>query len=185
MQIWLVQDAAVNARQRTHFTPPCVSPLSSPYPFSSVEHACLSSPCVNGATCVENPMGFTCTCPNDWTGSTCAEGDFLAKDSFAHTHERSDNTQNSSFISLISSFGQMLTGSIMVTCYDKILTNLADCKPSFWPIASILVTICQQQCSSLTHVSYFSSSAPIAFSTSLVPVPVCVFHFIICAAIYR
>lgn len=38
-----------------------------------VEHACLSSPCVNGATCVENPMGFTCVCTRDWTGHICAE----------------------------------------------------------------------------------------------------------------
>ncbi|KAF3847663.1 hypothetical protein F7725_020691 [Dissostichus mawsoni] len=38
-----------------------------------VEHACLSSPCVNGATCVEDPTGFSCTCTDDWTGHTCAE----------------------------------------------------------------------------------------------------------------
>lgn len=73
----------------------CASPLSSPYPFSSVEHACLSSPCVNGATCVENPMGFTCVCTRDWTGHICAEGDFLATLLHTHTHSRSLKTLNS------------------------------------------------------------------------------------------
>ncbi|KAK5929421.1 hypothetical protein CgunFtcFv8_010652 [Champsocephalus gunnari] len=38
-----------------------------------VEHACVSSPCVNGATCVEDPTGFSCTCTDNWTGHTCAE----------------------------------------------------------------------------------------------------------------
>nr|XP_040043195.1 protein jagged-1b isoform X1 [Gasterosteus aculeatus aculeatus]XP_040043203.1 protein jagged-1b isoform X1 [Gasterosteus aculeatus aculeatus] len=38
-----------------------------------VEHACLSSPCVNGATCVEDPTGFSCTCTDGWTGHICAD----------------------------------------------------------------------------------------------------------------
>ncbi|XP_056139101.1 protein jagged-1b [Lampris incognitus] len=38
-----------------------------------VEHACLSSPCANGATCVEDPTGFSCICTDGWTGHTCAE----------------------------------------------------------------------------------------------------------------
>ncbi|XP_067102858.1 protein jagged-1-like [Osmerus mordax] len=37
-----------------------------------VEHACLSSPCVNGATCVEDPTGFSCVCTDNWTGHTCS-----------------------------------------------------------------------------------------------------------------
>ncbi|XP_028275020.1 protein jagged-1b [Parambassis ranga] len=38
-----------------------------------VEHACLSSPCMNEATCVEDPTGFSCICAEGWTGHTCAE----------------------------------------------------------------------------------------------------------------
>ncbi|XP_042269785.1 protein jagged-2 isoform X1 [Thunnus maccoyii] len=38
-----------------------------------VEHACLSSPCANGATCIEDPTGFNCICTDGWTGHTCAD----------------------------------------------------------------------------------------------------------------
>ncbi|XP_066540896.1 protein jagged-1b isoform X2 [Hoplias malabaricus] len=38
-----------------------------------VEHACLSLPCVNGATCVEDQAGFSCVCADGWTGPTCAD----------------------------------------------------------------------------------------------------------------
>lgn len=49
--------------------------------FPTVEHACLSSPCMNGATCVEDPTGFSCICTESWTGNTCTDGDFQC-----HTH---------------------------------------------------------------------------------------------------
>lgn len=39
----------------------------------NVEHACLSSPCLHGATCEDNPTGFSCTCADGWTGLTCAQ----------------------------------------------------------------------------------------------------------------
>ncbi|KAF6725780.1 Protein jagged-1b [Oryzias melastigma] len=38
-----------------------------------VEHACLSSPCMHGATCVEDLEGFSCVCAEGWTGHTCSE----------------------------------------------------------------------------------------------------------------
>ncbi|XP_005742174.1 protein jagged-1b [Pundamilia nyererei] len=38
-----------------------------------VEHACLSSPCMNGATCVEDQTGFSCICSEGWTGHTCTD----------------------------------------------------------------------------------------------------------------
>lgn len=38
-----------------------------------VEHACLSSPCLNGATCLEDPTGFSCICTQTWTGHICSK----------------------------------------------------------------------------------------------------------------
>uniref|UniRef100_A0A1A8UJQ1 Delta-like protein n=1 Tax=Nothobranchius furzeri TaxID=105023 RepID=A0A1A8UJQ1_NOTFU len=38
-----------------------------------VEHACLSSPCMNGATCEENQTSFSCICAEGWTGNTCTD----------------------------------------------------------------------------------------------------------------
>ncbi|XP_030599717.1 protein jagged-1b [Archocentrus centrarchus] len=38
-----------------------------------VEHACLSSPCMNEATCVEDQTGFSCICSEGWTGHTCTD----------------------------------------------------------------------------------------------------------------
>uniref|UniRef100_A0AAV2K6H7 Delta-like protein n=1 Tax=Knipowitschia caucasica TaxID=637954 RepID=A0AAV2K6H7_KNICA len=37
-----------------------------------VEHACVSDPCANGATCHEVLTGFECHCPPGWSGPTCA-----------------------------------------------------------------------------------------------------------------
>ena len=35
---------------------------------------CLSSPCMNGATCVDEVNRFSCTCPRGFEGDTCATG---------------------------------------------------------------------------------------------------------------
>lgn len=61
--------------------------------LSSVEHACLSSPCMNGATCVEDPTGFSCICTDGWTGHTCADGDCQCPAHMnTHTHAHSSWT---------------------------------------------------------------------------------------------
>ena len=38
---------------------------------ASAPDACSSSPCLNGATCVNEANGFSCTCANGFTGDTC------------------------------------------------------------------------------------------------------------------
>ncbi|XP_027017863.1 protein jagged-1b isoform X1 [Tachysurus fulvidraco] len=39
---------------------------------SIVEHACLTSPCANGATCKEDQTGYSCVCADGWTGPSCS-----------------------------------------------------------------------------------------------------------------
>ena len=34
---------------------------------------CLSNPCQNGGTCIDQQNGFLCTCTDQWQGSTCSE----------------------------------------------------------------------------------------------------------------
>uniref|UniRef100_A0A8C9XYX0 Delta-like protein n=1 Tax=Sander lucioperca TaxID=283035 RepID=A0A8C9XYX0_SANLU len=36
------------------------------------EHACLSSPCLSGGSCVETSLGFECRCAAGWTGPSCS-----------------------------------------------------------------------------------------------------------------
>ena len=38
------------------------------------ELQCYVDPCMNGGTCFEEVDGFTCECPNEWTGGTCNQG---------------------------------------------------------------------------------------------------------------
>ncbi|KAG5266890.1 hypothetical protein AALO_G00237430 [Alosa alosa] len=35
------------------------------------EHACLSNPCSNGGSCVENSQGYECKCAPGWSGPSC------------------------------------------------------------------------------------------------------------------
>lgn len=32
---------------------------------------CLSNPCLNGGTCIDEINGFTCNCTEQWMGQTC------------------------------------------------------------------------------------------------------------------
>lgn len=41
-------------------------------PCVPADHACLSSPCLNGATCQEMAQGFECRCAPGWTGPSCS-----------------------------------------------------------------------------------------------------------------
>ncbi|KAM6941369.1 protein jagged-1a-like isoform 1-T1 [Lycodopsis pacificus] len=50
---------------------------SCPDGFSGVtchraDHACLSSPCLSGGSCVETSQGFECRCAPGWTGPSCS-----------------------------------------------------------------------------------------------------------------
>jgi len=37
---------------------------------------CQSSPCLNGATCVDLENGYRCQCAEGWQGDTCEQGTF-------------------------------------------------------------------------------------------------------------
>ncbi len=37
---------------------------------------CQSQPCQNGATCVDQNNGYTCTCTAGWTGLHCENGKY-------------------------------------------------------------------------------------------------------------
>ena len=37
---------------------------------------CNGSPCKNGATCVNDPGSYRCTCADGYTGATCVDGIF-------------------------------------------------------------------------------------------------------------
>ena len=43
------------------------------FPFLETD-ACLSSPCVNGATCSDVATGYTCACVAGFTGRNCETG---------------------------------------------------------------------------------------------------------------
>ena len=42
--------------------------------FSSDVDECESSPCANGATCIDLENGYRCVCAQGWQGDTCDEG---------------------------------------------------------------------------------------------------------------
>lgn len=46
----------------------------NPHLCVSADHACLSSPCLNGGSCEETTQGFKCRCAPGWTGPSCSVG---------------------------------------------------------------------------------------------------------------
>lgn len=44
-----------------------------------VQNSCLSEPCLNGGTCVDLGLDFTCLCPQDYSGSSCQLDDLAAR----------------------------------------------------------------------------------------------------------
>ena len=44
--------------------------------FSDIDE-CLSSPCDNGGTCVDQVNGFVCTCAQGFTGVVCQTGRYI------------------------------------------------------------------------------------------------------------
>ena len=45
---------------------------------------CLTSPCKNGATCVNNDGGYQCQCGAGWTGDQCDKGTLTFKQTLWH-----------------------------------------------------------------------------------------------------
>lgn len=44
--------------------------------FSDINE-CSSNPCLNGATCINQPNSYTCLCAPGWIGDTCMDGESL------------------------------------------------------------------------------------------------------------
>ena len=45
---------------------------------------CASNPCLHiYATCVDGINGYTCHCPNDWTGPRCGQGNIACHNTHA------------------------------------------------------------------------------------------------------
>ena len=49
------------------------------FSFSDVDE-CQSSPCLNGATCVDLENGYRCQCAEGWEGDTCDQGNYYYND---------------------------------------------------------------------------------------------------------
>ena len=52
----------------------CIDDYEGDFCHIPMPKGCASSPCVNGATCINLPNSkYECTCPPDYTGSRCIE----------------------------------------------------------------------------------------------------------------
>lgn len=49
----------------------------------SVPDPCLSNPCRNGGTCINQGESYYCDCPEKYTGPTCSEREYSSH--FAHS----------------------------------------------------------------------------------------------------
>ena len=53
---------------------------------------CDSTPCQNGATCLNNANMYRCICPNGWFGTNCQEGKFIYVSFLTHSTEFHTNS---------------------------------------------------------------------------------------------
>ena len=50
-----------------------ISTISYEYVYLQNVNECLSSPCQHGGVCTDEVAGFSCQCPDAFTGPTCDE----------------------------------------------------------------------------------------------------------------
>lgn len=55
-------------------TPSPLNRLNMIFLFIDVDECLTSKPCLNGATCVNEPGSYNCTCQQGHTGKNCEKG---------------------------------------------------------------------------------------------------------------
>lgn len=84
---------------------------------------CLTSPCKNGATCVNNDGGYQCQCGAGWTGDQCDKGTLSFKQTLWH-NMRYVHADTFAMLGVGKKKGNMSSSLFRGTLYKIILSLL-------------------------------------------------------------
>ncbi|KAK2186570.1 hypothetical protein NP493_195g02014 [Ridgeia piscesae] len=143
----ICQDKTTCDVKSSSFSDPC----RGTYKYMNVTYECRpdechSQPCQNGATCVHVTHGFTCVCPENYSGETCSEITLL-KCEIDKIHI---NCPSGSDIDVISAF----YGRLDLTTCQHISMKSTSC--SLPGVTDAVRTICQDKTTCDVKSSLFS-----------------------------